>query len=273
MDEVVIIPNFIKMQQYGGLTDYLVEDLGYERGRDLLEFAYDSRQDARASARKLAAVLDEWKVAAPITIVAHSLGCLVSRYYVECLGGGKRIGRLVLMGGPHSGAPETLVTMMQGVHLTPLGLLDRKFREAMASWPSTYQLLPAYPCVTSPAGSHLDVVGNGSWLPEQRRGLLAAAREFRAELPAHSTVPTVCIFGYGLKTTTKVRFECDAAGLCRRVGSSSELAGDGTVPESSACMEGTEIHPVRQHHGVMFVDSDVKKRLKLELLREAGVKV
>jgi pSer/pThr/pTyr-binding forkhead associated (FHA) protein len=272
LDEVVIIPNFIKMQQYGGLTDYLVEELGYERGRDLLEFAYDSRQDARASARKLAAVLDEWKVSAPITILAHSLGCLVSRYYVERLGGQKKVGRLVLMGGPHSGAPESLVTMMHGVNLTPLGLLDRKFREAMATWPSTYQLLPNYACVTNSDGTALDVLANASWLPEPRRELLAAAREFRSELGTRSSVPTICIFGYGLKTTTRVRFDCDATGLCRRVNSSSELAGDGTVPESSACMEGTEIHPVRQHHGVMFVDSDVKKRLKLELMREVGVK-
>jgi hypothetical protein len=38
-------------------------------------------------------------------------------------------------------------------------------------------------------------------------------------------------------------------------------------------MEGTEIHPVRQHHGVMFVDSDVQKRLKLELTRRFNVSV
>jgi hypothetical protein len=36
-------------------------------------------------------------------------------------------------------------------------------------------------------------------------------------------------------------------------------------------MEGTEIHPVRQYHGVMFVDSDVKKRLKLELMRDGSL--
>jgi pSer/pThr/pTyr-binding forkhead associated (FHA) protein len=83
LDEVVIIPNFIKLQQYGALSDYLVEELGYERGRDLLEFAYDSRQDARVTARKLGAAIEGWKVTAPITILAHSLGCLVSRYYVE----------------------------------------------------------------------------------------------------------------------------------------------------------------------------------------------
>lgn len=273
LDEVVIIPNFIKLQQYGALSDYLVEELGYERGRDLLEFAYDSRQDARVTARKLGAAIDGWKVAAPITILAHSLGCLVSRYYVERLGGAKKVGRLVLMGGPHAGAPETLVTMMQGMNITPLGLLDRKFREAMATWPSTYQLLPNYPSVFTAAGTDLDVLANNNWLPEPSRGLLAAAREFRAELGTRSSVPTVCIFGYGLKTATRVRFECDPLGLCRRVGAVYELAGDGTVPESSACMEGTEIHPVRQHHGVMFVDNDVKKRLKLELTRDLGVRV
>jgi pSer/pThr/pTyr-binding forkhead associated (FHA) protein len=269
LDEVVIIPNFIKLQQYSLLTDYLVEELGYETGRDLLEFAYDFRQDVRVSARKLAAVVDGWKVGAPITIIAHSMGCLLTRYYVERLGGKKKVSRLVLMGGPHSGAPHTFSAMVQGVNLFPLGLLDRWLREVLATWPSTYHLLPTYPCVITPKGTDVDILGNASWLPESRRGLLAATREFRTELGTRSSVPTVCIFGYGLKTTTKVRFDCDATGLCKSISSVTELAGDGSVPERSACMEGTEIHPVRQHHGVMFVDGDVKKRLKLELMRDA----
>ena len=271
LDEVVIIPNLIKLQQYSLLTDFLVEELGYESGRDLLEFSYDFRQDVRLSARKLAAVLEGWKVAPPITIIAHSLGCLLSRYYVERLGGKKKVGRLVLMGGPHSGAPHTFAAMVEGVNLFPLGVLDRRLRDVLATWPSTYQLLPDYPCVATSAGTPLDILGNGSWLPEPRRKLLAVTRELRTELGTRSSVPTVCIFGYGLKTITKVRFECDANGLCRSISSLSEPAGDGTVPESSACMEGTEIHPVRQYHGVMFVDSDVKKRLKLELMRDGSL--
>jgi pSer/pThr/pTyr-binding forkhead associated (FHA) protein len=268
LDEVVIIPNFIKLQQYSLLTDFLVEELGYESGRDLLEFSYDFRQDVRVSARKLAAVLEGWKVTPPITIIAHSLGCLLSRYYVERLGGKKKVGRLVLMGGPHSGAPHTFAAMVEGVNLFPLGVLDRWLREVLATWPSTYHLLPVYPCVATAAGTPFDTLGNGSWLPEPRRKLLAVTREFRTELGTRSSVPTVCIFGYGLKTVTKVRLECDANGLCRSISSLSEPAGDGSVPELSACMERTEIHPVRQHHGVMFVDSDVKKRLKLELMRD-----
>jgi pSer/pThr/pTyr-binding forkhead associated (FHA) protein len=271
LDEVVIIPNLIKLQQYSLLTDFLVEELGYESGRDLLEFSYDFRQDVRLSARKLAAVLEGWKVAPPITIIAHSLGCLLSRYYVERLGGRKKVGRLVLMGGPHSGAPHAFAAMVEGVNLFPLGVLDRRLRDVLATWPSTYQLLPDYPCVATSAGTPLDILGNGSWLPEPRRKLLAVTRELRTELGTRSSVPTVCIFGYGLKTITKVRFECDANGLCRSISSLSEPAGDGTVPESSACMEGTEIHPVRQYHGVMFVDSDVKKRLKLELMRDGSL--
>lgn len=271
LDQVVIIPNLIKLQQYSLLTDFLVEELSYESGRDLLEFSYDFRQDVRLSARKLAAVLEGWKVAPPITIIAHSLGCLLSRYYVERLGGRKKVGRLVLMGGPHSGAPHAFAAMVEGVNLFPLGVLDRRLRDVLATWPSTYQLLPDYPCVATSAGTPLDVLGNGSWLPEPRRKLLAVTRELRTELGTRSSVPTVCIFGYGLKTITKVRFECDANGLCRSISSLSEPAGDGTVPESSACMEGTEIHPVRQYHGVMFVDSDVKKRLKLELMRDGSL--
>lgn len=80
VDEVVIVPNLIKSEQYSRLGDYLVEDLGYERGGDLLEFAYDWRQDVRQSAQKLALALAGWQVGAPLTIIAHSLGTLVSRY-------------------------------------------------------------------------------------------------------------------------------------------------------------------------------------------------
>jgi len=53
VDEVVIVPNLIKLDQYNRLGDYLVEDLGYERGKDFFEFAYDWQQDVRTSAQQL----------------------------------------------------------------------------------------------------------------------------------------------------------------------------------------------------------------------------
>ena len=39
--EVVFVPNLIKLEQYRGIIEYLGEGLGYEPGKDLIEFAYD----------------------------------------------------------------------------------------------------------------------------------------------------------------------------------------------------------------------------------------
>lgn len=106
LNEMVIVPNLISFDQYNLLGDYLVEELGYERGNNFVEFAYDWRQDVRQSARDLAAFIDTWKTNTPVTIIAHSLGTLVSRYYVEKLGGKSRVRRLMLIGGPPPGSAQ-----------------------------------------------------------------------------------------------------------------------------------------------------------------------
>jgi pSer/pThr/pTyr-binding forkhead associated (FHA) protein len=40
---------------------------------------------------------------------------------------------------------------------------------------------------------------------------------------------------------------------------------DGDVPTQSAVLRGAEIHPVRQHHGSLYIDQDVRARLIHEL--------
>ncbi len=40
---------------------------------------------------------------------------------------------------------------------------------------------------------------------------------------------------------------------------------EGCVPAASALLEGSEMHPVHQDHGALYVDSDGRMRLKLEL--------
>jgi pSer/pThr/pTyr-binding forkhead associated (FHA) protein len=52
VDQVVIVPNLIKQDQYNRLGDYLVEELNYRRGEDFFEFPYDWRQDVRISAQQ-----------------------------------------------------------------------------------------------------------------------------------------------------------------------------------------------------------------------------
>jgi hypothetical protein len=46
----------------------------------------------------------------------------------------------------------------------------------------------------------------------------------------------------------------------------SRANGDGSVPENSAVLQGADFHPVHQLHGALFVDNDVKMRLRLELI-------
>ena len=267
VDEVVIVPNLIKQEQYGRLINYLCESLGYEVGKDLLEFAYDFRQDVRISARQLAHAVDEWNISGPVTLIAHSMGSLVSRYYVDQLGGERHVERLILLGGPHFGAPKSIINLAIEPNVLPFGLLGARIREVLLTYPSVYQLLPEYPCAKDQHGEVVDFLRDPSWLPQQYAPYLKNAVQFRAELKHRVAVPTVCIFGYGLKTLMGVRVERNSAGVCTKVEMTNDDGGDSTVPESSATLEGTEIHPIRQYHGTLHVDNDVRKRLKIELTR------
>jgi pSer/pThr/pTyr-binding forkhead associated (FHA) protein len=267
VDEVVIIPGLIKQEGYGRLGDYLEEALGYERDKDLLEFAYDFRQDARFCARQLAEAIDGWKVTGPLTIIAHSLGCLVSRYYVERLGGKKKVERLIMMGGPHHGSPKAISGLLFGRGLLPFGLMGERLRKVLATFPSAYQVLPSYSCVYDQSGQPVDVLSDESWLPEEQLPFLRSARATRRELGSRCAVRSVSVFGYGLKTITNVRVRRDSEGRWEKVDLALEPGGDNTIPERSAVLEGSEIHPVQQYHGALYVDNDVKMRLKLELTR------
>jgi pSer/pThr/pTyr-binding forkhead associated (FHA) protein len=265
--EVVIVPNLIKLERYSRLSDYLEEGLGYEREKDLFEFPYDWRQDCRLAAKQLAKAIDFWNIKPPIIIIAHSMGCLVTRYYVERLGGKKKVSRLIFLGGPHYGAPKALMTILFGPKLLPFGLMGERLREVISTFPSMYQLLPTYPCTEDQKRQSIDLLSDETWLLQGQKPLLRGAREFRKELGTHCSVPSISIFGYGIKTVTTVRVQRDSQGRWKNVDFDVEEGGDATVPEQSAIVEGSEIHPVQQSHGTIFADRDVKKRLKLELTR------
>jgi pSer/pThr/pTyr-binding forkhead associated (FHA) protein/pimeloyl-ACP methyl ester carboxylesterase len=267
VNEVVIVPHIIQLRQYSSLGDYLEAGLGYTRGKDLLEFAYDWRHDVRLAAQRLAETIERWQVGAPITIIAHSLGTLVTRYYVERLGGKRFVERLLLMGGPHYGTPGGLAAILSGPGLLPFGMGAERMRAVLATLPSAYQILPIYPCVTDQNGDYVDLLEDKLWLPEHQRPYLRAARSFRRELGTVSSVPTVSIFGYGLKTKLRVKIERRSDGQWHKVDFIEDSAGDQSVPSGSAVLKGSEIHPVLQEHGSLYVDDDVRMRLKVELTR------
>ena len=266
LQEVVIVPNLVKLEQYSRLGDYLVQDLGYERGKDFFEFAYDWRQDIRQSARQLGQFIEKLNARAPIKLIGHSLGTLVSRYYVERLGGKDRVERLILMGGPHLGTPVGVTNIMFGPNVLPFGLLGEKLRHVVATLPSAYQFLPVYACGKDQFNRPFNFMKDNSWLTEAQIPLWDQAREFKKELGMQTSVPTTCIFGYGQKTIDEIKFHRDSDGRFKNPAHVSKPNGDGSVPQNSAVLEGADIHPIHQYHGALFVDNDVKMRLKLELI-------
>jgi pimeloyl-ACP methyl ester carboxylesterase len=267
VDELVIVPNLIKQDQYNRLGDYLVEELNYSRGVDFFEFPYDWRQDVRISARQLSEHIDSISSKQPLIIIAHSLGTMVSRYYIEKLGGHKRVERVILMGGPHKGAVKGLASMLVAPEILPFGIMGERMREILMSFPSSYQILPDYVVGTDQHGVNINFLENEDWLDPKYLPLLQLGKEFRAELATSASIPSVAIFGYGIKTITEVSVVRDDQGKLQNVDYIYEDIGDGSVLEHSAFLSGCEIHPVHQHHGSLFVDNDVKMRLKLELTR------
>lgn len=272
VEEVVVVPGLFKLEQYSQFTGFLKESLGYTAHTDLIEFAYDWRKDLRQAAQQLKVQVEAFRQTLPdpttkVILIAHSMGCLVTRYFIDVLGGDQMAERLILMGGPHLGTPKMILALLTGKGLLPLNLINDKIRDAIVTFPSAYQLLPIYPAVFDPNDQAVDIFADSRWVQEPYRGYIADAHKFRSELSPTACIPTLCIVGYGNKTISKANVSIGEDGRWQNVSFVEDPEGDATIPVNSALLEGAEFHPVQQSHGALFVDNDVKFRLKLELTK------
>ncbi|MEO1035323.1 MAG: FHA domain-containing protein [Pseudomonadota bacterium] len=272
--EVIVIPGLIKLEAYSQLVYFLENSLGYKSGYDLLEFAYDWRQDNRDSAQKLKQAIDTWRDEVigsntKFVILCHSMGALVSRYYLTCLGGAANVEKFVTMGGAHFGSPSMIQTLLHGPDILPLGIGRKGFHETLITMPSGYQLIPPYPAVFDADGNAIDIHADTSWMNPDYRHLLESGREFHREIGTTVGVPTTCIFGYGVKTVTKIVVHERNADGWKKVRMMLKPAGDNRVLDQDGFLQGADIHPVRQQHGSLWTDNDVKMRLRIELMRNA----
>ena len=242
--QVVIVPNLIKLDKYIRLGNYLEEGLGYERGKNLLEFAYDWRQDNRVSARQLAAAIDQWQqqssdAARPITIIAHSMGSLVSRYYIEHLGGKEKVERLIFLGGPHHGVPKAISALVFGPKSLPFG---QRGRAAAGGGRDVPRHLSA-PSDVFVHGVTRRASGSTCWptrcgSPSANGRCCGTRGKFRKEFGTRSSVPAVCIFGYGIETITGVSVHRGSERQWEKVKLSMRRGGDDMVPEAERGAQG-----------------------------------
>src|SRR5689334_18511237 len=131
--DVTIVPGLIKIDGYSRIEEYLVTQLGLTRGENYLPFPYDWRLDNRVNARRLQTVamdaLKAWRQSsgahdAKLVLIAHSMGGLISRYFLEKLGGWTDCRLLFTIGTPHLGSLNAVDFLVHGVKkgVGPLGV-------------------------------------------------------------------------------------------------------------------------------------------------------
>ena len=164
---VELAGNIIGKDFYGNIIRTLDEYGGYELAEPgqyidttrkyYYVFLYDWRQDNVESARQLADLVDQIRIdyndpTLQVDIVAHSMGGLISRYYIRYgrvdvlddndfpinMYGGERVRRIILLGTPNLGSVEMLKAFIYGIKLG----LKRINTETLITMPSLYQLLP-----------------------------------------------------------------------------------------------------------------------------------
>lgn len=126
-------------------------DLAVSRPANYYEFPYDWRRDNRYNARKLGELIEKalasWKQHTAlkdsrVILIGHSMGGLISRYYLEALNGWSNCKALITFATPHRGSVDALDAIVNGAHKLHIDMTM-----VMRTFTSIYQLLPIYKMV------------------------------------------------------------------------------------------------------------------------------
>ncbi|WAP55042.1 lipase/acyltransferase domain-containing protein [Streptomyces sp. S465] len=258
-----ILPGVSAIDGYGALLTFLERRLGVsERNGNLLPFPYDWRLSVRLNARRLAARVEPALVAwrartgdptARVVFVAHSMGGLVARYYLDILGGSRNARSLVTIGTPYRGSVNALTLLHEGLALR-LGRLSEPFTRLARSMPSLHQLLPTWRCLVGTDGLR-SLLGRVC-LSGVDQNLAVDALRLHEELDqAHGGGYVVHAFG-GYRQPTRQSAQLTADGLDGLWDlDGTNHFGDGTVPRFSCFpVQSTDDSSVRffaQKHGAL----------------------
>ncbi|MEV7680552.1 hypothetical protein AB0O64_18685 [Streptomyces sp. NPDC088341] len=234
---------------------------GLAEGR-VAVFPYDWRLSNRYSARRLQAFVERelgrWRerraaLGDPeepkVVFVCHSMGGLVTRYYLEVLGGREVARSVVTLGTPYAGAVKAVQaltgTFPRGKLLRVPERLRTRLVEAARSMPSVHQLLPTYQCVSDhPDGTRLDAVP----VPGLDSAMVRDAFAFRRELDEYTRKNAEAdraagrseayqlfpVGGRGEPTVVRLSLSAETIRYADRFEGDRRWLGDGTVACASA---------------------------------------
>ncbi len=152
LKRVRIVPGILALDVYGSLSATLHKR--FQPGADIVEFAYDWRQDPMEAVTALGALVSSLHTrgVGSVSLVTHSFGGYITAYYLrygvqdpehasETWEGAGQVDNVILMGTPYRGAMLKFRDMLAGETIGLNGsLLDAT---AHSSFPSSYFLLPA----------------------------------------------------------------------------------------------------------------------------------
>ncbi len=297
MADTTIIPGFWKIDGYTKISemiqtkfDVVKGDLNSQKAANYYEFYYDWRRDNRVAARRLQQLIERqlpiWRnhtgdQSAKVVLIAHSMGGIIARHYLEVEGGWQNSRMLITFGTPFRGSIKALNFLANGYRNWLVDL-----SEIVRSFTSSYQLLPIYKSVS--VDGNFERVAEISNIPnvdsararEGRAFLMAindAAMTNRADqnyLENFSFVPIV-----GNEQTTLQSGKLVTQSSETKLEISNELPdtglpknGDGTVPFTSSVPIEVRIQDVRpfiEQHGALQNNSRVLEQVEflLENLR------
>ena len=266
--DVHLIPGLWKIDGYSRLAETLRRGLALVPGRNYFELPYDWRRDIRVAARLLARRAHEWlprwrrtsgNEEARLVLVAHSLGGLVARAFLELHEGWRTTRALVSFGAPFRGSPSALDALCNGSRKGPLGLVD--LTALARSCTSVHQLLPLYPAVDAGEGRLVRVTEASlpNLKPSRAAQGLAFHEELRRAVESHrrssryrdrgcAIYPVV---GVGQETPQSARL-VEGRVTMLPTWRGRDHSGDGTVPRASATPlekghEGREMYAGTRH--------------------------
>jgi pimeloyl-ACP methyl ester carboxylesterase len=190
MPDVHIIPGLWRIDGYSRILETITSTFDVRSGQNLFAFPYDWRRDNRVAAHRLARASHQWlgrwrkqsgNDNARLILVAHSMGGLIARYFLEPLEGWTSTRMLVTFGTPYRGSVNALDFIANGLRkkLGPVTLIE--LTDLLRSFDSVYQLLPVYPCLDAGDGS-LRRITEGTDVPGLDPGRAAAALRFHQEI-------------------------------------------------------------------------------------------
>jgi hypothetical protein len=280
--DVHLIPGLWKIDGYTKVAQRIADEFAVQRGQNFFDFPYDWRRDNRVAARRLARLSHDWLKAwrersgnqnAKLILLAHSMGGLVSRYFLECMDGWRDTRMLVTFGTPYRGSLNALNFISNGFKKQLAGLELADLTDLLRSFTSVYQLLPTYPCYDVGDGNLLRVgeaVGIPGVDPQRAAKALAFHNAISGAVDAHLADEAYLRNRYAIHPivgTYQPTFQS-----AKLAGNTVELSqhhpkfdvsGDGTVPQPSASpleLDGkgmevyvAEIHGSLQNAGPVLV--------------------